>query len=118
MLYQFLILLVTHWIADFVCQTHWQASNKSKNNWALGAHVATYTLILAFFSVIVFGPTLLTGLFIVVNGILHFITDYITSRITSKLWAEQKVHDFFVIVGLDQLIHQVTLAATLKILLT
>jgi hypothetical protein len=37
----------------------------------------------------------------------------VTSRITSRLWQEEREHDFFVVVGFDQLIHQVTLAATL-----
>jgi hypothetical protein len=31
----YLVLLVCHWIADFVLQSDWQASNKSKSNVAL-----------------------------------------------------------------------------------
>jgi hypothetical protein len=47
---------------------------------------------------------------------LHFVTDYITSRISSKLWAKQDWHRFFVTIGFDQLIHQATLAFTLWVM--
>lgn len=110
---QFVCLLATHWVADFVCQTSWQATNKSKNNIALGCHVLTYTGVLAIASFLLFGFTLPAVCFVVLNGLLHFVTDYITSRISSKLYAKQDWHNFFVIVGMDQLIHQITLALTL-----
>jgi hypothetical protein len=48
----------------------------------------------------------------------YFATDYFTSRATSKLWAEQNWHRFFLMIGFDQLIHQATLAATLWIMVT
>ena len=110
-LWQFLALLGTHWFADFVLQTHWQASNKSKSNVALLRHVTTYTSVLAIASVALFGA--MGGPFAAINGILHFLTDYFTSRATSKLYAKQDWHNFFVVVGFDQLIHQATLAVTM-----
>lgn len=115
MIYQFLALLVVHWIADFVLQTHWQASNKSKNNIALGQHVLTYTI--AFFFTVPFIFNIEDNLykqwliFIAINGILHFVTDYFTSRVSSKLFGDW--HNFFVVIGLDQLIHQFTLGLTM-----
>jgi len=115
MIYQFLVLLVIHWFADFVLQTHWQAQNKSKNNEALARHVGVYTLMLAIASPFIFGMPKDFNLFIFValNGVLHFATDYCTSRWSSKLYAKQDWHNFFVIIGLDQLIHQFTLALTM-----
>lgn len=117
--YQFLALLALHWIADFVMQSHWQASNKSKSNIALAHHVITYT---AFLGVAVpgifFRVDLPAAIFVLVNGVLHFGTDYVTSRITSKLYAKQDWHNFFVVVGFDQLIHQFTLAGTAWLLLS
>lgn len=118
MIYQFLALLVVHWIADFVLQTHWQASNKSKNNEALARHVFTYTAALALavpfiFTVRDYGPFF----FVIVNAALHFGTDYITSRASSRLYAKQDWHNFFVVIGFDQLIHQFTLAGTMLWLL-
>ena len=49
--------------------------------------------------------------FVAINGTLHFGVDFVTSRITSRLYAQERWHDFFAVVGFDQLIHQVTLAA-------
>lgn len=143
-LLQFLMLLAVHWVADFVCQTHWQASNKSKRLDALARHVGVYTAILSVASIILFGIE--GAQFAAINGILHFATDYFTSRWSSKhfgkamsdvfavrdaarlygenadLWVKEHAptvdpgkhfHNFFVVIGLDQLIHQMTLAATL-----
>lgn len=113
MIYQFLALLLVHWVADFVLQSHWQASNKSKNNEALAAHVLIYTGVLLVASLFIFGRTKEIALFTMFNGSLHFITDYFTSRWTSKLYAKQDWHNFFVVVGFDQMIHQFTLAGSM-----
>ena len=116
MIWQFLYLLAAHWFADFVLQTHWQASNKSKNNRALARHVLVYTSCLTVASVALFGVVgLAYGLF---NGALHLATDAVTSRITARLYAKQDWHNFFVVVGFDQLIHQVTLGLTMWWLIT
>lgn len=116
-LYQFLALLVVHFVADFMLQTHWQAQNKSKNNGALALHVATYSGCLLLTTGIIFPSSIQSPLaelwaFVILNGALHFATDYFTSRWTSKLYAKGDWHNFFVVVGLDQLIHQFTLAGT------
>src|SRR5689334_4686122 len=89
LLYLFLILLAVHWIADFVCQTHWQASNKSKNNVALMRHVGIYTLVLGAASFVLFGISDVPrwAVFVAANGALHFITDYFTSRWSSRLFS-------------------------------
>jgi hypothetical protein len=50
------------------------------------------------------------------NAAAHCVTDYVTSRITRRLWAQKRVHDFFVVIGLDQAIHMATMVATLPIL--
>ena len=148
---QFMALLVVHWIADFVLQTHWQASNKSKNIEALSRHVLSYTMVLLVASILIFGWTPTTFGFVALNGVLHWWTDFFTSRISSSLFAKaiadmdshkafalshagrqptpaesfwhgfdpaKRWHDFFVMIGLDQLIHQATLAATLWIILS
>jgi len=116
LLWFFVALLAVHWVADFVLQTHWQASNKSKRLDALARHVGVYTFVLACTSVFLFGAA--GGPFAAVNGILHFATDFGTSRWSSRLYAKQDWHNFFVVIGLDQLIHQTTLAATMWLMLT
>ena len=113
MIWPFVALLAVHWLGDFVVQTHWQASNNSKRLDALAKHIATYTLVLAAGSITLFGVD--GAPFAAINGIFHFGTDYFTSRWTAKLYARSDWHNFFVVIGLDQLAHQVTLAATLPI---
>lgn len=112
MIYVFLTLLSAHWIADFVCQTHWQASNKSKNWNALFRHVFVYSCIVTIFAII-FLPDNKVIWFLLITFVTHFITDAITSRINSYLWEKKDIHNFFVSIGFDQLIHQITLAATI-----
>ena len=118
--WQFVALLAVHWVADFVLQSHWMSVNKSKRLDALSLHAVTYTGTLLVGSALVLGlgQIALLALFVGANGVLHFITDFVTSRITSHLWCQQREHDFFVMVGLDQLVHQVTLATTLWLIFT
>ena len=114
----FLFILTVHWIGDFVLQSHWMAVNKSKRWDALGLHVYVYTASLMVAACILglwIGPvnSPLLASWALLNGVLHFATDAITSRITARLWAQQRTHDFFVIIGLDQLIHALCLGLTL-----
>ncbi len=134
----FLILQIVfaHWVSDFVLQSGWMATNKSHNWSALAAHVVTYTvsmatIMLIFITVTAYINMNNTGLYAVlfaffpvavgyfivmwavINGVLHFITDAITSRITSKLWQKNDMHNFFVVVGLDQLVHYACLFITM-----
>jgi len=113
--WQFVALLFVHWVADFVLQSHWMSVNKSKRVDALLLHAATYTGVLLVGAGLILGVHKIASLllFVGVNGLLHLATDFVTSRITSGLWQQKREHDFFVLVGLDQLIHQVTLATTL-----
>lgn len=98
-----LALVWMHFVADFIMQTHAMAKNKSSSNWWLAFHVAVYTA--PFF---IFGWK-----FALVNGIVHGLVDYVTSRVNKRLWAQGKVHWFFVGVGVDQAIHMSTLVLTL-----
>ena len=85
--WQLVVLLATHWVGDFVFQTDFQALNKSKRLDVLSLHVATYTATLFVAAAILFGR-MLAITFTAVNGALHFTTDYFTSRVASKFWAE------------------------------
>ena len=94
------LILITHFVADFVLQSDYVAKNKSKSNWVLLQHGTIYMIPF----IIIISP--LYGL---VNAILHIAVDYFTSRATGKLWAAGKTHDFFLVIGFDQLLHSLTL---------
>lgn len=100
-------VLFVHYVADFLCQTNWMALNKSKSNLALGAHVLTYSVVMlaGLHIALIFHTIHWIWLFVLINGLLHFATDYITSRLTARFWvAEQRAY-FWWTIGVDQWIH-------------
>ena len=94
-----------HWIADFIFQTDKMAINKSTSWKWLSSHIAAYTTFL-----LIFGWQ-----FALINGAAHFVTDAITSRITSCLWKKGDRHNFFVVIGADQALHLTVLLLTLPL---
>jgi len=59
-----------------------------------------------------FFPKWSVALFCLITFITHTITDYFTSRLNSKLWEQGKVHNFFVALSFDQILHYVQLFLT------
>lgn len=123
-IYIVIIILLMHWIGDFLLQTDWQAKNKSKNSLALMEHVFTYMsiwfvpILFVYFtgaeSYVGWGGNM--GFFPVITLVIHAIQDYFTSRLNTKLWNEGKVHWFFVSIGFDQLLHFIQLLLTYQLL--
>lgn len=122
---------LAHLIGDFVFQSQWMASNKSKDLGALTTHVAIYGIVLTLFAI----PTLSSWIyaFVISNVVVHWCTDYLTSRLSSRLFMAQfeenpitgfrmkdgfTLHNFFVVIGCDQFLHLATLAITAWIFLT
>lgn len=104
MILDIILIFWLHFIADFVLQTSWMAENKSSKNFPLLVHVLVYSL-----------PMFVFGIeFALVNLVLHFITDWVTSRWSKYYWKQGEVHNFFVVIGLDQAIHMTTLILTYK----
>ena len=99
----FIILL--HWLADFVLQTDQMAQNKSKSLYWLTLHVFAYSLI--FFG---FGWK-----FVLITFVCHWITDFVTSKITSYYWKIENRHMFFVVIGFDQFLHITQLLLTYEL---
>ncbi len=90
-----LIIYFLHWIGDFVLQTDNMALNKSHDNNFLFLHCSVYSLMFVWLGIT----------FYLLNFVLHFAVDYFTSRMTARLWEEERRHEFFVIIGMDQFIH-------------
>lgn len=139
-----LSLLICHFIGDFLLQSNWMALNKSKSIDALTAHCLVYcTPFLVWQMIAGIYPGIGIAQFILLTFWSHLATDYCTSRWTSRLWFipfvetrgfpegirepirncykylanldEAKRHWFFVVIGLDQLIHFVTLAISYRL---
>lgn len=107
-------LVWMHTLADFWLQTDWQAQNKSKRLDALTLHVVTYLVPFAVVLPIFFGYNAYT--FIVFNAIMHWVTDFTTSRVASWAWKENKRGLFFGIIGIDQALHYTTLLVSIEML--
>lgn len=116
------LLLFIHWYADFELQTNYQAQNKSKNIWALLSHTSVYSL---FFTMTIFFTlwTIDVSTYVkliyclkfgIITFICHTVTDYFTSKQTSKLYQKQDYHNFFVVIGFDQFLHAMQLLLTYK----
>lgn len=122
MVYPYLIvtyLAFLHWLADFVFQTDEMAKNKSTSWKWLAAHILTYGSVLftglyvvalanctePFHLGTMFFMGAFVGIYTLANMILHAAIDAVTSRITSKLYREGKIHQFFVVIGIDQFLH-------------
>lgn len=113
-----MVILLIHFVGDFVLQTQDQAANKSTSNRYLALHVFNYSLFtaigwfmflpshLSFPWVITCAPGHINVFWVfMITFVSHFTTDYFTSRWTKNLWEKKEVHDFFVAVGFDQFMH-------------
>ena len=114
-------LMFLHFFSDFVLQSNWMATNKSKSQKALMIHCTIYGLPFLIFGSVSFVCYLI---------ITHYFVDFVTSRITSKLFKEwydyqitdvksgpiktmetamgiepPTLHNFFVVIGFDQFLH-------------
>lgn len=122
------IIILIHWVADFVLQTDKQAKGKSKNWTDLLSHTMTYSVVWLAVGLIwvILSNFNLTGLYVcdiwfvvkftIITFLAHTTTDYFTSRVNSKLWSENKVHLFFVSIGFDQILHYAQLFLTFYLL--
>lgn len=113
-IYALLALVWVHFIADFILQTDQMAMNKSRSNYWLTVHVLSYV---ACFVPICVWFKFKAG-FILTNLAAHWVTDYVSSRLTTKCWIawkegnERMRHMFFVVIGADQALHMTALVLT------
>jgi len=105
-LHTILLLIWMHFFADFILQSDTVAKAKSSDNAVLLLHVSLYSL-----------PFLWFGWkFALINGVLHFVTDWFSSRLTTHLYQKNQRHWFFVVIGADQAIHLTCLFWTFTLL--
>ena len=119
----YLYIILVHWIGDFVLQTNAMAQNKSISNGWLTKHVIVYSMVTNILWLpIIFVMQLKLNSFdyffaMLLIFSLHWVTDYITSRLNSKYWRLKKIHEFFVSVGFDQVLHYFQLFLVFKYIL-
>jgi hypothetical protein len=94
-----LLLFACHLIGDFFLQTRKMATNKSTSNAWLVRHVTVYSLCFFWAGII----------FMVLNGLFHYATDYVSSRGTSHFYKKNNMYGFFAVIGTDQYVHKACL---------
>lgn len=125
-----LAIIIIHWFADFLMQDEKWALGKSKNWSDLLSHTVTYSLVWLVIGIICEFTRMCLTLevtkfnylpilyFSLITFIAHTITDYFTSRIVSKKFANQQygspIPNFggFTIIGIDQVLHYAQLFLT------
>ena len=109
----FSLLVLAHWIGDFAFQTNNMALNKNKSLKWLCLHVLAYLASIGSFSLVLF-PLTFAWKFILINGALHWITDFFTSKLAYRNIKNPRI--FYPIIGFDQMVHVLTLYWTLEIM--
>lgn len=112
-------ILIGHFVADFVCQPRSWATKKHEDVTPLIYHVSLYMFMMAVaFGVVAVGkiPLTLVVLWTLMNGVMHFIVDFVTSKLVHKYSQEGKIGTAIKIIGLDQLLHYLCLFGTLGIM--
>ena len=110
-LYSLIVILICHWIGDFVFQWDELALKKGVSMAWLGIHVLIYGAVISLASLLVL-PARTAFAFGMVNMALHFVTDLGTSRLARKY--KDVPRKFFLIIGFDQMVHTITLIITLN----
>jgi len=110
------IILIVHYIADFIMQTEIMASKKSENIYWLGTHCFIYGVGIFFLlflcnilSFIVISSYFYLFLFALGNAIFHFLIDFTTSKIETYFYLKKMNRAFFNVIGIDQLAHVIIL---------
>lgn len=115
----FIYILLIHFLADFILQTTYQATNKGVGkkflNLPLFYHVGVYSIVWLIATIPVLGYNFI--LFAIITFICHYLTDWCTSRIGKPYWEKGDFHIGFVIVGFDQILHYLQLYFTFKLFL-
>ena len=120
------LLFIAHYIGDFLLQTDKMAINKSSSNKWLTKHVLTYMLpfillygVYTMYLIVTSGAQYDKGLGLLIivkflltlaiNFGLHWVTDYLTSRVAASYHAEGNRSAFFKTIGFDQMVHALSL---------
>jgi hypothetical protein len=108
------VVLVAHWVGDFLLQDSRLALNKYRDRWCLLEHCVTYASTMGVASSFILPPERAV-VFALVNAAAHLVIDAVTSRWTHKTWGwAEHPRVFWNVIGFDQLLHVTLLALTLK----
>lgn len=118
----FLLVVLVHWIADFIFQDERWALGESKNLIPLLSHTCVYSLIWLIPVWLFTNDFSGAFMFMFITFISHTTTDYFTSKVVSKKFADKHMGGpipnlgAFTTIGFDQVLHYAQLIITWKLL--
>lgn len=115
------LIFFLHFVGDFILQPYWMKIQKSRLPHIMYAHIVIYTLTM-FFGLCIFHDALTSFYYSIVNGLIHLIIDFISSRIISgssrdlevregnePLYERVDMYYPIIFLGIDQLLHHISL---------
>ena len=116
-----IMLIIFHWVADFLMQDVDWANEKSISMHALLMHTVTYTLVFMLLMIMslfftednlsAVDPIINVLIFGGITFVCHTLTDYITSRIVKRKFDKGQYGTHvpnvggFTVIGIDQILH-------------
>lgn len=108
-------ILAIHYVFDWVFQSRNMAEKKSNSLKWLGIHCFVYTLGLS--SLMVLLPDYFSWVWVLANGCLHFLVDFVSSKMTSYHYKKNQMSKFWRTIGFDQYLHYLCLFLTYNFLI-
>ena len=114
-----IVLLVKHWVADFLLQTVWQVHNKGRYGHPGGLlHSAIHIVCtLPVFAVLPPPSTAFAVGLLAAEYVFHYHVDWLKEQINRGLELKPDMSGFWYLLGLDQLVHGLTYVAIIRMLL-
>ena len=107
-----LILVLMHIIGDFFLQGTKLSKRKIAKLPALLEHTGIYTATFIILSPLLLSLTFVQGLlFSLLNGVIHFVVDFVTGKVKKKYWQVDE-EMYFKTIGIDQTLHIIILIVT------
>jgi len=115
---EILVLVVLHWICDYLLQTREMGDNKSSSWYYLLQHTLVYSVFI-YIGLLLYGleDNSALGQFMTLTFLLHTATDYFTSRAVKRLYAQKRMYETFAVMGFDQALHHAQLFICYDLLL-
>ena len=107
------LFIIKHFVCDFPLQSVWMAANKGTYGHRGGlAHIGVHALgtffiliVFAQATEIFFAPTLFLMIFLF-EAVVHYHTDWFKMNLNKMMnWTCDKSSEFWILLGVDQLIH-------------
>lgn len=116
----FIEILLIHFLADFGLITEEQAVKKRRGrrfaNVYLLRHVLTYSLVWFVWLIAHSYNHYVIVLATLYIFMTHYLTDWITARFPRFFFKENTYHDSYVSVGVDQILHYISLIAMFMVI--